>query len=70
MSSDTPKLLDEITNHMSAQRNRIFELESTLRAIKARIQGIWDDPDLMEMGVLDSQAGDILSFIEKVLDDC
>lgn len=36
-----------------------------LRAIKARINGVWDDPDLISFGPLGNMNEDILAIIAK-----
>lgn len=47
---------------------RELKLESTLRAVRARIQGIWDDPDLMEKGPLSTDTtADVLAYVEEAV---
>lgn len=46
------------------------QMYSTLRAIKARIQGEWDNPHLMAMGELMTDPNaDILRFVQDALDE-
>lgn len=40
--------------------------QQALRAIKARINGEWDQPDLVAHGALGTAREDILAIIEKV----
>jgi hypothetical protein len=46
------------------------QMYSTLRAIKARIQGEWDNPHLMAMGELMTDPNaDVLRFVQDALDE-
>lgn len=46
------------------------QMYSTLRAIKARIQGEWDNPHLVAMGELMTDPNaDILRFVQDALDE-
>lgn len=40
---------------------------STLRAIKARLDGEWDNPHLMAMGPSGTTNEDIMAFVEKAI---
>lgn len=45
----------------------VIRLAGALRAIKARIDGEYDHPELMRLGALGDQDEDILRIIEEVL---
>lgn len=44
----------------------IEQLRSVLRAVRARINGVFDDPDLLAMGPLGRGFDDINAFIATV----
>ena len=41
---------------------------AALRAIVARVNGVWDDPDLMEFGPLSTESADVEEIAKLVLD--
>jgi hypothetical protein len=54
----TPRSPDLTRRRASLRRARIERLTASLRAIDARVQGVWDDPDLMAHGPLGPSAAD------------
>lgn len=51
-----------------AKTPREAQLEDALRAVRARIQGIWDDPALMAKGPLSSDTtADVLAYVEEAV---
>lgn len=56
-------------DNMGTQITLLHELLSAIRAISARIHGIFDDPDLMQVGPLTPDVeGDILAITDCILD--
>ena len=49
------------------QQGTIATLQSALRAIVARVDGVWDDPDLMAIGELFPDDGDDVVRIAKAV---
>ncbi len=43
--------------------------EQKLKAIRARIEGVWDDPDLRKIGPLNTTQYDVMRILEHETDD-
>jgi hypothetical protein len=60
--------MEEFTAYEMALNDRIHLLNKTLEMIKARIQGEFDNPALIEFGMLSPNINqDVLDMIEKIL---
>lgn len=59
MEINMTNFIATLTNAVSEERNRVKTL------ILARINGEWDNPDLMEMGCLGFESEDIERFLRS-----
>lgn len=65
------ELLDagrDVVIHFCPLHKATGDLAAALRAVKARVNGVWDDPDLMAFGPLGMLGEDVTAIVNVAIE--